>query len=515
MSEGNGELPNGWESCTLKEIVRSITYGHTASATEERVGPRFLRITDIQNGRVDWESVPFCECDDVEKYALKNGDIVIARTGATTGKNFLIGDLNEPSVFASYLIRLETLEDVSAEFISQFMRTQDYWRQITNVSKGSAQPGANASILSKLQLPVAPRPEQRRIVAKIEALQERSRNACKALAEVKPLLEQFRQSLLAAAFRGDLTADWREENPDVEPASELLERIRTERRAKWEAAELAKYEAKGKKPPKNWKEKYKEPEPVDDSELPNLPKGWCWTKIDLILSNDRPGIKTGPFGSLLKKHEHQETGVPVLGIENIGEMEFISGSKIHITDEKAESLAPYDVQPGDLLISRSGTVGEVCVAPDGIEEARFSTNIIRVVLHPDSMLSEIMGFLFDGSKIVKSQIRRQCAGSTRDFLNKTILESLIFPLPPLEEQKEILDLIHRTIAIMAGIRKNRSDSESTLTQLDQSILAKAFRGELVPQDPNDEPASVLLDRIRQQREANDPKKKPRKKKAKK
>ena len=279
MSDSTTELPKGWEWSTLKEVVSSITYGHTASATDAAVGPRFLRITDIQDGLVNWETVPYCICDDVEKYALKNGDIVIARTGATTGKNFLIGDLSEKSVFASYLIRLETLDDLSAEYLSKFMQTHHYWQQITTVSKGSAQPGANASILSELAIPVAPLAEQRRIVTKIEALQERSRKAREALAEVGALLEQFRQSLLATAFRGDLTADWRAANPNVEPASELLNRIRQERRQKWELSELAKYKAKRKQPPKDWQDKYQEPAPIDHSELPELPDGWCWTSF--------------------------------------------------------------------------------------------------------------------------------------------------------------------------------------------------------------------------------------------
>src|SRR5262249_20832535 len=99
---------------------------------------------------------------------------------------------------------------------------------------------------------------------------------------VEPLLEQFRQSVLAAGFHGDLTADWRADHLDVEPASELLHRIHAERRRCWEQAELAKYEAKGQKPPKNWQDKYEEPEPMDDSDLPELPDGWCWTSIDII-----------------------------------------------------------------------------------------------------------------------------------------------------------------------------------------------------------------------------------------
>ena len=142
--------------------------------------------------------------------------------------------------------------------------------------KGTAQ-GVYLKTLSQIPLSIASLPEQRRIVAKIEALQERSRKARAALEAIPPLLEQFRQSVLAAAFRGDLTADWRAQHPDVEPASVLLDRIRAERRRRWEEAELAKMQAKGKMPKdEKWKERYKEPEPVDQTELPELPEGWWW-----------------------------------------------------------------------------------------------------------------------------------------------------------------------------------------------------------------------------------------------
>jgi type I restriction enzyme S subunit len=119
--------------------------------------------------------------------------------------------------------------------------------------------------------------EQRRIVAKLDALTERSRRAKAALDAIPPLIEKFKQSVLAAAFRGDLTADWRAAHPDVEPASELFKRIRVERRRRWEEAELAKLTAKGKAPTDDrWKAKYEEPEAVDASELPELPRSWCW-----------------------------------------------------------------------------------------------------------------------------------------------------------------------------------------------------------------------------------------------
>jgi type I restriction enzyme, S subunit len=143
-------------------------------------------------------------------------------------------------------------------------------------------PGLNRSDAYDLSVKVPPIAEQRRIVEKVKTLQERSRRAREALAEVAPLLEQFRRSVLAAAFRGDLTADWRAAHSEAEPSSELLHRIRAERRRRWEQAELLKYEAKGQVPPKNWKERYKEPESVDTSSLPKLPNGWEWVRVKSI-----------------------------------------------------------------------------------------------------------------------------------------------------------------------------------------------------------------------------------------
>jgi type I restriction enzyme, S subunit len=151
-------------------------------------------------------------------------------------------------------------------------------------------------------------------------------------------------------------------------------------------------------------------------------------------------MKTGPFGSSLKKQDHQPTGIPVLGIENIGKMRFIEGSKIHITQDKARELAEFDARPGDVLISRSGTVGEVCVVPDGVGEARISTNTMRVSLADNGLLPTYFCFLVGGCPFVLEQIARLCGGSTRDFLNQSILLSLVLPIPSVTEQCEIVRL---------------------------------------------------------------------------
>ena len=155
----------GWE---VKELgaVSAINYGYTESASSEPIGPRFLRITDIQNDRVDWDNVPYCKIEpsNITKYRLASGDIVFARTGATTGKSFLI---HEPpdAVFASYLIRLRLLDrKLLPEFVSLFFQTNGYWQAIKDGSAGSAQGGFNATKLSALSIPIPPLPEQQRIV---------------------------------------------------------------------------------------------------------------------------------------------------------------------------------------------------------------------------------------------------------------------------------------------------------------------------------------------------------------
>jgi type I restriction enzyme S subunit len=219
MNKGAGL---GWDAKTLG-AVSAINYGYTESASYKPVGPRFLRITDLQDDSVDWDTVPYCkiQSEDLPKYRLANGDIVFARTGATTGKSFLVRDPPE-AVFASYLIRLRLLEKkLLPEFVSLFFQTSGYWKSIKDGSSGSAQGGFNATKLGALSIPIPPLPEQQRIVGILDeafdGIATAKAHAEKNLQSAHALFESHLQSVFTQRRE-----EWVEQNKPLADLCELI-----------------------------------------------------------------------------------------------------------------------------------------------------------------------------------------------------------------------------------------------------------------------------------------------------
>ena len=187
----------------LGNVSEKIDYGLTTSAREIKGNPKFLRITDIQDNNVNWDSVPSCDCSekDYKRYSLTQGDIVFARTGATTGKSFLIKKCPEKSVFTSYLIRVRPSPQLIPEYLSYFFQTPNYWRQISLSSTGTAQAGVNSTKLKELEIPLPPIAEQKRIAAildKADAIRRKRQEAIK-------LTEELGRSLFLDMFGDPVT----------------------------------------------------------------------------------------------------------------------------------------------------------------------------------------------------------------------------------------------------------------------------------------------------------------------
>lgn len=197
-----------------------------------------------------------------------------------------------------------------------------------------------------------------------------------------------------------------------------------------------------------------------------------------ILTKTRKGMSTGPFGTMIKKSDHKTSGVPMLGIENIGKGQFIDGNKIYVTPEKAEELKAFTLKAGDIIISRSGTVGEICAVPERAEGALLSTNLMRVSLDNSIIRSDYFIALFQSKGIVLDQIKELCKGSTRDFLNQTILKQIVFPVPSIEKQSEIVSIIEARMSVCDSIEQTVNTALQQAEAMRQSILKDAFEGRI-------------------------------------
>ncbi len=206
------KVPENWCWVRLGSISTN-QYGYSAKAIYDSNYPRMLRITDIKEDGVDWKSVPNCVIDDEtkEKYLLQTDDIVVARTGATTGKSYLLVNPDN-AVFASYLIRLRITREVLPSYIYLFLQSSLYWNQITDLAAGIAQPGVNSSKLLTLMVPLPEKGEQSRIVARIESLFAKLDEAKEKIQEVLDGADLRRAAILHQAFTGKLTEKWRREN---------------------------------------------------------------------------------------------------------------------------------------------------------------------------------------------------------------------------------------------------------------------------------------------------------------
>jgi type I restriction enzyme S subunit len=411
--------------------------------------------------------------------------------GATIGK---LGVLKQPAATNQACAALlsegltETEKLIPFAFYYLLLSRED----LRKIGQGGAQPNISQTILKEYACPLPPLNEQRRIVEKIEALTARSRKARAALDDIPALLDQFRQSVLAAAFRGDLTADWRTQNPDVEPAKALLERIRVERRKQWEESEREKMEAKGRLPKDNkWREKYKNPIAPQLESLRQLPETWAWATLDQVMKKIVDGTHHTPT--------YTETGIPFLSVKDIREGRLYFDNCKYISEkEHACLIERCHPQENDLLITKSGTIGRCAVIR---AETPFSLFVSVALLKPVSVeiLTDFISVIFQ-AWLQTINVQNYVTGSAIKNFHIIDFRKLPLPIPPIEEQKQIIRQVQVFQACIENIKLQNQEIEATVDNLDRSILAKAFRGELVPQDPTDEPAAVLLERIRAERE---------------
>ena len=302
-------------------------------------------------------------------------------------------------------------------------------------------------------------------------------------------LERYRASVLKAAVEGKLTEQWRRENPPAEAGEELLRRILVERRKRWETEQLAKFAAKGRKPPKNWKKWYKEPVTPDTSGLAGLPEGWCWATVEQFASTASGGTPDR------RAESYFGGGIPWVKSGELGDGPvFASGETI--SDRGLASSSAKVFPAGTLCIALYGaTVGKL-----GLLRLDAATNqAVCGILNPIAAIPEYLYFFL---RAIRPELIRSGQGGAQPNISQQIVRQTPVALPPMSEQKAIVATLEERLTVVhqTSDRSLRSCVSAT-SALRQSILKRAFQGCLVPQDPDDEPVSALLDRIRAEREA--------------
>ena len=510
-----------WSKVKLGEICEKATKIKRREVIPDE-GFIYLDISGIDNQSnriVDYKKYHWNDAPSRAQQIVKVGDTLFS-TVRTYLKNIArVDNLQfENQICSSGFTVIRAINGLAdSKFLFAISLSEGFLQPLNKLQTGTSYPAVRDDDVFSQIIPLPPLPEQRAIVAKIEQLFSDLDNGIANLKKAQKQLKIYRQAVLKKAFVGELTRKWRGEQTALPSAEELLLQIKEEREKhyqkqldEWKKA-VKDWEDNGKEGKKPSRpKKPKELPPLSEeglNELPELPVGWCWGAIEWILSLDKKGMTTGPFGTMLKKSEHQEYGVPVLGIENIGEGVFKMPNKIFVTKEKAEELSSFEVDADDIVISRSGTIGEICKVPAGLGKSLISTNLIKLALNNTLVDSKIFIYLFQGGN-VRDQVRNLCKGSTRDFLNQTILSSILFPLQSIQEQNQIVKEIETRLSICDKLEATIAEALQKSEALRQSILKKAFEGKLLSEKeleearnaPDWEPADKLLERIKTEKE---------------
>ena len=358
---------------------------------------------------------------------------------------------------------------------------------------GTSPPAAREDEFLKQRIPLAPLPEQHRIVAKIESLFAKLDEGVAALRRAEANLERYRASVLKAAVEGKLTERWRRENPPAETGEELLARILVERRKRWEDAQLAKFEAKGKKPPRNWKAKYKEPVTPDTSGLPQLPIGWCWATVDQV-SEVTGGLTKNPARRRLPIR------YPYLRVANVyaDEIRLDDVRTIGVSESELDRVL---LRSGDLLVvegnGSANQIGRVAQWQGDLVPCCHQNHLIKVRCAGSACRSRWL-LLWLLSPLGRRTVLAAASSTSGLYtLSLSKVRALPVPLAPMQEQARVVALAD-SLSDAARAVQGQIEAETGVnaSRLRQSILKRAFEGRLVRQDPADEPASVLLERIR-------------------
>lgn len=501
------ELPETWKYAPLADVatlVRGVSYKKDDARVSSASGfVPILRAMNITGSALTFSGLVYVPSKYVSPpQHLQAGDIVIA---SSSGSKEVVGKagqvLGDPlgCSFGAFCTVLRPERKINERYLGYYFESPKYREAISEISAGSNINNIKSSELSVHAIPVAAAEEQTRIVEKLDELLSDLDAGVAELKAAQRKLAQYRQSLLKAAVEGALTADWRvartQRDEPHETDADLLQRILAERRVRWEAKQLAKFAEQGKAPTKDWKSKYPVPFAPDTTDLPALPDGWMWAALDQLTEF----VTSGSRGWANYYADH---GATFIRSQNINK-DWLDLSDIAFVNPPRNSEgARTRVQRGDLLLTITGAnVGKSAAVNVDLQEAYVSQHV-ALIRPVEPQLSAYLHMFLTCNAGGRGQLDKQAYGAGKPGLNLQQVLAVVVPVPSSDELPGLISAIEAALdATAAQAAAVERGVKQTAAQR-KNLLKAALAGHLVPQDPNDEPASVLLERIRAERAAN-------------
>lgn len=483
-------IPDSWELVKLVEQLNFLPTG----VDEFKGTKEYYSTGSIQEN----EFIPEGEFTFINRPLRANriveiGDVLQARMKGTD-KGVLVDDKLNGQLFSTGFLQVRPYgETYNNRLLYYLIKSEFFLTQKNELVTGSTQEALTDNGASEIEIPLPPIAEQYRIVFKLDAVMQKIESNKHRLDKISNLLNRFRQSVLSAAVSGKLTEAWREQNSN-ENANDFLVESYQKR--------LKIYERELKIAKKNKSRKPARPNELIIFKDVNfdIPNNWVVTNPEFIASPNRYSLAIGPFGSNLKVSDYRDEGVPLIFVRHIKSNDFKGQNPKYVSKDKAIELLPHSVEPLDLLITKMGEPpGDCEIYPNNLPLAIITADCLKFKVW-DKYFNRVFYKHLINSSIIKVQLGIITQGVAQQKISLERFKTLHFPVPTIKEQNEIVRRVEHLFAFADKLEARYTRTKTMLDKLSQSFLVKAFRGGLVPQDPNDEPAILLLEKIKAEKE---------------
>ena len=471
MTTMHSKLPTSWVLCAIQEIAFKRPLIKPSDIYEDDFP--YIDTGAVDNSKQTIREVeyrPVAKAPSRARKLVRKGDVIFS-TVRVYLKNLALAKTAHDNFVCSTAFAVLTPKSLNfSEYLFHFLNWQKSIQELSGFQVGNSPPSMSEKDLFGYFIPLPPLAEQERIVDKIDELFSAIEAGERAIEQARIGVARYRKAILKAAVTGELTKDWRNENPTKESAEDLLARILTARYEAWEKAELAKLDAKGKACPeteKQWKKfrgRYKPPVEPETEGLPDLPDGWVATNGESLF--------TWSSGDFLPKKKMVPEKIPVYG---------------------GNGVNGYHNEPN--VFHNTLVIGRVGVHCGNVHPINQKCWITDNAIYAISV-SALVNLNYAVMAFRSARLGQQSQGGAQPFVNQTVLNEAFYPFPPVAEQAEIVNRVEQALSKADAVEATLDAQSRAAKALKQAVLKTAFEGNLVPQNPNDEPASELLKRIK-------------------